>query len=187
MKNAKTLRRIIFLTTILVLTSVIAAGIYTQASRPQKRQKDYGRTYEAAKVTTAPEVKSNIEGLEISGVTLINQGAPEASIAIDVTNTRDQSVMALDFISGKSDRSGIRIDGLWEEGNPRVIIPPHSLETFTWGLGEIIEGTTVSLAAAVFADGKEEGDNRSLNSIKITRAKHQKKQREEKAKNGGQQ
>ena len=49
-----------------------------------------------------------------------------------------------------------------------------------------MEGQTVTLAAAVFADGKEEGDNWVLDGIKKSRDKFQEKQRAEKGKNGGQ-
>ena len=132
-----------------------------------------------------PEVKSDIKGLQIASVTLINQGTQAASIVIEVINNRDEAVMALDFISGKNDRSGMSMDGLLEEGSPHALIPPHSLETFTWGVGGIFEGTPVSLAAAIFADGKEEGDKQSLNGIKIHRLQYQQKRRAEKANNGG--
>ncbi|HEX5875223.1 MAG TPA: hypothetical protein VFY60_11295 [Pyrinomonadaceae bacterium] len=184
-KNAKILSRWFLLTTIGVVSSVIAVGIYTRASNHQKTQKEHPRTYEAAKVTAAPEVTSTVKGLEITGVSLINQGTPEAAVAIDVTNKRDEDVMALDFIAGKTTYSGLAIDGLLQEDNPLVIIPRHSLKTFTWSLGAIMERETISLAAAVFADGKEEGDKRSLNGIKKAREKFQQKQREAKAKNGG--
>lgn len=188
MKNSRTLRLLI-LGTILVLSTVVAAGVYTRASKSQKKQTtdiNYPHTYEPTSVTVAPEVKSNIRGLEITGVTLINQGTMAASIAIDVTNQRDEAVMALDFISCKGgDRGGIAMDGLLDDGNPHVLIPPHSLRTFYWGVGEILEGTTGFLAAAVFSDGKEEGDQTSLTGIRLGRQQHEQHQREEKAKNGG--
>lgn len=188
MKNSPTLRRVLLISTSLVLLIVIVAGVYTQASKSQKKQTkqtNYGHTYDPASVTVAPDVKSDIKGLEISGVTLINQGTPAAAIAIDVTNQRDEAVMALDFISCKGDRSGMAMDGLLEEGSPLVIIPPHSLRTFNWGVGGILEGTPVVLAAAVFSDGKEEGDKTSLNGINIGRRQYQQRRREEKARNGG--
>lgn len=187
MKNSKTLSRWFLLSTTLLLSSVIAVGIYTRASNHQKRQKEHPRTYKAAEVTAAPEVTSAVKGLEISGVTLINQGKPEAAVAIDVTNKRDEDVMALDFIAGKTTYSGLRIDGLLQEDNPLVIIPRHSLKTFTWSLGAIMERETISLAAVVFADGNEEGDKRSLHGIKKAREKFQQKRREAKAKTGDQQ
>ncbi len=75
---------------------------------------------------------------------------------------------------------------LLEEGSSRVIIPPHALNSFTWSLGEIMQGRTVLLAAAIFADGKEEGDKRRLNGIIVHRRNFQQKQREAKAKKGDQ-
>src|SRR5205085_9291257 len=130
-------------------------------------------------------VVSKVKGLEISGVSLINEGTPEATLVIEVINHRDEAVMALDFTSeAGSTYGGIAMDGLLQPDKPLVIIPPHTLKTFNWSLGEILEGGTASLAAAIFADEKEEGDKRSLESIRRTRADFQNKQR---AKNRGQQ
>jgi len=184
--NSPTFRRLFLLVTLLVLSSAIATGIYTRASKSQKQSKNNPRTYEAAKVTDLPTVISGIKDLEITRVSLINQGTPEAALNIDVTNKRNEDVMALDFIAGKNTYSGLRMDGLLEEGNPHVVIPRHSLKTFTWSLGTILEGQTISLAAAVFADGKEEGERWALEGLKKSRIKFQEKQRAEKAKNGGQ-
>lgn len=187
MNTSKNLRRLLFVFTFIVLSSAIAAGVYTRSSQSQKKARGYGRTYDAAKVSAAPEVVSNIDRLEITGVSLINEGTPEAALTIDVTNKRNEDVMALDFIAGKSgDYSGLRFDGLLQENNPLVIIPRHSLKTFTWNLGSIMEGEAVSLAVAVFADGKEEGDKRALYAFKKARANFQQSRREEKLKNGGQ-
>jgi len=169
-----------------VLSTAIAAGIYSRTSKSQKKSTDHPRTYEAAKVTDLPTVISGIKGLEITSVSLVNQGTPEAALNIDVTNKRNEDVMALDFIAGKNTYSGLRMDGLLEEGNPRVVIPRHSLKTFTWSLGTILEGQTISLAAAVFSDGKEEGERWALEGIKKSRIKFQETQRAEKPKNGGQ-
>ena len=185
MKNSQTLRRVLLISTPVVLF-VIAAGVYTQASKSQKKQNDHLHTYDAAKVKSAPEVRSSIRDLEISGVTLINEGTPQAAVGINVTNNRDQAVMALDFVAGKDDYSALAFDGLLMEGGPVVIIPPHTLKTLTWFLGEIREGETIVLASAVFADGKEEGDKRSLDGMKIHRRHFQQNQRDVKAKNGGQ-
>ena len=185
MNNSQTFRRVLLISALLLLTSAIAAGVYTKASRLQKKESNHQRTYQAAKVKAAPPVSSRVKGLEISVVNLINEGTPEAAISIDVTNNRDEAVMALDFVAGKNVYSGLRIDGLLFEDSPVVVLPPHSLKTFTWSLSEIIEGETIFLAAAVFADGKEEGDKRSLDGIKVHRRHFQQNQRDAKAKSGG--
>ena len=187
MDHSKTLSRLILISTLLVLSSVIAAGVYTQASKFQKKQKDHPRTYEAAKVTAAPEVRSAVKGLDISSVSLINQGTPDAAVVIDVINQRDEDAMAVDFIAGagKSTSSGLAMDGLSEENDPLVIIPRHSLKTFTWNLGSILDGETILLAVAIFSDGKEEGDKRYLDGLKKSRIHYQESRRKEKTKNGG--
>jgi hypothetical protein len=188
MNNLKTLRKVVLLSTFLVLSSVIAAGVYTRAAKIQKKQTDHPRTYDAARVTTPPVVKSAIKGLEISAVSLIHPATPEAAVVIEVTNQRDEDVMTLDFVAGsQGTSSGLAMDGLLEEQNPIVIIPRHSLKSFTWNLGSIMDEEPILLAVAVFSDGKEEGDKHFLDGLKKTRLKHQQKRREEKAKNGGQQ
>ena len=184
MNNSQTLKRSFLLVALLVLATIVAAGIYSQASKSQKKQKDHPHTYEAAKVTDLPKVISGVKDLEITSVSLINEGTAEAALNIDVTNKRNEAVMALDFVAGGTTYSGLRIDGLLQEDNPLVIIPPHSLKTFTWSLGSILERETVTLAAAVFSDGKEEGNKFFLEGIKKARLKDQQKLREEKLKNG---
>jgi hypothetical protein len=59
------------------------------------------------------------------------------------------------------------------------------LKTFRLGLGEIL-GEPVFLAAAIFEDGKEEGDKRSLIGLRKSRTHYQLKKKAE-ARNGGQQ
>ena len=186
MKISKNPRRLLLLSTLLVISSTIAAGVYTRVSS-QKKQVKAPRTYKAADVTAAPEVISIIKDLEISGVSLVNQGTPEAAVAIEVINQRDEDVMALDFIAGKgkSTTSGFAMDGLFQADNPLVIIPRHSLKTLTWNLGSIMEGETIFLAVAVFSDGKEEGDKHFLDGFKKSRIHHQENSRKEKAKSGG--
>jgi hypothetical protein len=184
--NSPILRRSFLFITLLIFCTVLAVGIYSRASTSQKQSKNHERTYEAAKVIDVPKVISGIHGLEITSVSLAKQGTPEAVLSIEVTNKRNKAVMALDFIAGRSTYSGLRIDGLLQEDNPLVIIPPHSLKTFTWSLSAIMEGQTVTLAAAVFDDGKEEGERQALDGIKKARVKFQEKQRAEKAKNVGQ-
>ena len=165
---------------LLSLASVIGAVAYSGSF--QQRPKTF---YDPPRVTEAPLVVSQIQGLQIAEVRLVNQGTTAAAIEIDVTNHRDSAVMSLDLISRNKDTSGgIAIDGLLEEDSPQHVIPPHSLKTFTLALGEIL-GERVFLAAAIFEDGKEEGDRRSLLGIHKTRTSYQLKKKAE-AKNGGQ-
>lgn len=172
---------VLAMTVLLSIASVIGAVAYSRSF--QQKPKTF---YDPPRVTQAPLVVSQIQGLQITEVRLVNQGTTAASIEIDVTNHREAAVMSLDIVSRNKETSGgISIDGLLEEDNPQHVIPPHSLKTFTLGLGEIL-GEPVFLAAAIFDDGKEEGDKRSLLGIHKTRTSYQLKKKTE-PKNGGQQ
>ena len=188
MGNSKRLTRLIFLSALLVFTLVLAASVYTKTSQTQKQSKDPSpRAWEVEKVTAAPEVKSAVKDLEISSVRLVNEGTPTVQIFIDVTNHRDTDVMAVDFVCGigKSTSGGIAMDGLYDEDNPRVIIPHNSLKTFEFFLNSFMEGEPIYLAVATFSDGKEEGEPRSLSNFKSLRIDGQETMRKEKAKKGG--
>lgn len=172
---------ILAMTVLLSIASVIGAVAYSRSF--QQKPKTF---YDPPRVTETPVVVSQIQGLQITEVRLVNQGTTAASIEIDVTNQRDSAVMSLDIVSRNKETSGgIAMDGLLEEDNPQRVIPAHSLKTFTLGLGEVL-GEPVFLAAAIFEDGKEEGERRSLVGIHKTRTSYQLKKKAEQ-KNGGQQ
>lgn len=180
--NVKWNKTILAVATLLSLASVIGALTYNKSVRQRQKPK----FHQAEAVTEAPQVISKIKGLDITSVRLANQGTAHAAIEIDVTNNRDSDVMIIDFVSGKPDEYsglGFGFDG----GTSDVVISRHSLRTFTWGLSMIMADETVFLAAAIFSDGKEEGDKGSLDGIKVHRQKYQQKQREAKAKKEGQQ
>lgn len=172
-------KRVLALSILLSAASVIAAVAYTGAF--QKKSSMY---YEPAKVTEPPRVVSQAPGLQINEVRLVNQGTDTAAIEIDVINNRDAALMSIDFITKdpKTHTSGgIAMDGLRDEDNPHSLMPPHSLRTFTMYLGSMI-GEPVFLAAAVFEDGKEEGDKRALDGLRSSRLHDQRMKKAEKQK-----
>ena len=174
-------KRVLALTVLLSLASVVGGVVYSRNFRQEPK------VSWPALVKEAPPVVSNIEGLQITEVRLVNQGTPQAAIQIDVTNNCDSAVMGLDFIWKNNEVSGGNaMDGLLEEGNPRVVIPPHALKTFTVFLGEVLQNEPVFLGSAIFADGKEEGDQRSLEGMRQGRIQYRLKKKAQQ-KNGGQQ
>ena len=174
-------KSVLALSVFLSLTSIVGGVVYSRSLHQEPKLSW------PASVKEAPPVVSNIERLQITDVRLVNQGTAQAAIQIDVTNNRDSAVMGLDFIwRHEQYTGGNAIDGLLEEGNPRVVIPPHTLKTFTVFLGEVPQSETVFLGSAIFADGKEEGDERSLAGIRQTRTQYQLKKKAQQ-KNGGQQ
>jgi hypothetical protein len=165
-------KRILALSFLLSTASVIGAVAYSGTF--QKKPKTY---YAPAKVTDAPRVVSQAPGLQINEVRFINRGTDTAAIEIDVINNRDSALMSIDFITKDKDSSGgIAMDGLADANNPHSLMPPHSLRTFTMYLGSMI-GEPVFLAAAVYEDGKEEGDKRSLDGFRASRTHDRSKKR----------
>jgi hypothetical protein len=115
-------KRVLALAVLLSMASVVGGVVYSRNFRQEPK------VSWPALVKEAPPVISNIEGLQITEVRLINQGTIQAAIQIDVTNNRDSAVMGLDFIWKNNEVSGGNaMDGLLEEGSPRVVIPPHTL------------------------------------------------------------
>jgi hypothetical protein len=151
---------LLILTIILTLTVVIAA--FSEKKQQLKREASF-QTLRAEGITQVPSVTSKVKDLEITDVSIIRQGTPRAALAINVTNNSDSAVLAFELTSGnKTDFTSLGIDGLENPDKPVVQIPPHTLKTFEWELSSIIDGSPISLSAARFADGKEEGDARDL-------------------------
>jgi hypothetical protein len=177
MKNRSN-KLVLALGVLLSITSVIGAIAY---ARNQQQKRTF---YESPLVKEPPRVVSQAPGLQINEVRLVNQGTDIAAIEIDVINNRDSALMSIDFITkDKHSSGGIAMDGLADVDNPHSIMPPHSLRTFTMYLGSMI-GEPVFLAAAVFEDGKEEGDKRALENLRAHRAHDQRKKQAERE-NGG--
>ena len=175
-------KRVLALSLLLSAASVVGAVAYSGTF-----QKKYRTYYESAKVTEAPRVVSLTPGLHINEVRLVNQGTDTAAIEIDVINNRDSALMSIDFITKNPktrDSAGIAMDALADANEPQSIMPPHSLRTFTMYLSAMI-GEPVFLAAAVYEDGKEEGDKRSLDGLRAGRTHHRSNKTAEKQ-DGGQ-
>ena len=190
-------RAFLALGVLLSVTSILASVAYSATvareskETTQQKKKQKTKTYIPETVTEAPLVKSKVKDLEIVEVTLQNQGTPNASILISFVNNSDSAVMSFDFVSGNENESiGKGVDALlFEDSSGFVAVPPHALTTFSLSLSNIMQAETVFLAAAIFADGREEGDKRRVEGIKSHRKNFQKGLREgtiKPLKNGGQ-
>jgi hypothetical protein len=175
-------KRVLALSFLLSTASVVAAVAYSGTF--QKKSKTY---YEPARVTEAPRVVSLTPGLQINEVRLVNQGTDAAAIEIDVINNRDSALMCIDFITKNPktrDSAGIAMDALADTNDPHNLMPSHSLRTFTMYIRSMI-GEPVFLAAAIYGDGKEEGEKRSLDGFRSRRT-HDHSQKTIDGKDGGQ-
>ncbi|HKR83729.1 MAG TPA: hypothetical protein VJS37_06105 [Terriglobales bacterium] len=100
-------KHVLALSVLLCMASVVGGVAYGRGFKQEPK------VSWPALVKEAPPVVSNIEGLQITEVRLVNQGTAQAAIEIDVTNNRDSAVMGLDFIWRDNQVSGGNaIDGL---------------------------------------------------------------------------
>jgi hypothetical protein len=173
----------VLLSVTLVLAAVEYSGTVAGQSKEtpqQKKNPKRTKTYIAETVTEAPLVKSKVKDLEIVEVKIEDQGTPNALLVISFVNNSDSAVLSFEFVSGNKNESiGVGGDALmFEDSSGFVAVPPHALTTFSMSLGAIMQGETVFLAGAIFADGREEGDKRVVDGIKSRRENFQKGLRE---------
>jgi hypothetical protein len=183
MTKARRSRLIFFSAAILLTVSVVSLGVFSKIRQEPKQQRG-ATALKAERVTTLPAIFSKVKVLQVAGAALLNQGTPDAAVAIDIINNSDQPVISLEITAGDdNDWSSLGIDGLEDPDKPQVAIPPHSLKTFKWYLGEVLEGYPIVITGASFANGTEDGDARSLDIMHKDRERN----RARKAKKGGQQ
>ena len=173
-------RRLVLLSlTLLLVLSVVMAALSERKQQPKSA--DNAVVMKAERVTDIPPVTSKVKALQIAGVSIVRQGTPQAALAIDVINNSDSPVISLEITSGDAkDFTSLGIDGFANPDAPIAQIQPHSLKTFEWALSSILSGRPITLSAATFANGKEEGDARALEIIHKDRAKSKAKRQAQK-------
>ncbi len=167
--KARRRRLVVLLAATLLITSAVSLGVFSKMRREPKQQRRVASLKEE-RVTKLPPVFSKVKDVQVAGAALLKQGTPDAAITIDLVNNNDQAVISLEITSGDAqDWSSLGIDGLEDPDNPQVAIPPHTLKTFKWYLGEVLEGYPIVVTGARFADGTEDGDARTLEIMRKDR------------------
>jgi len=181
--------RILMLSSILllVIASVLVIGAFSRIRSETKTQTKGPHVYnpESTKSWQIPYITSKVKDLKIMGISVSGEGTLGATLQIGVMNNSDQGVIALEFSAGdEKDVSNLGIDGQQiDPDSPRVVIAPHTLETFNWYLGSIYQDRPITLAAAKFANGVEEGNEETLRVMR----KDLERARARKAKEGAKQ
>ena len=122
--KARRTRSIFFSAAILITASVVAVAVFSKMRQEPKQQRRV-TALKAERVTTLPAVISKVKDLQVAGATLLNQGTPQAAVAIDIVNNSDQPVISLEIMAGDdNDWSSLGIDGLEDPDKPQVAIPP---------------------------------------------------------------
>jgi len=157
----------------LIAASIITAGVFSA-----KRQQPKKQVEQQPRVTSMPEVFSNVKTVEIVRTWIEDPGTPHASAAIEVRNNSGKDIMAVDLVSGEG---GVTRNGLTDEDHPIVVMKPGETTTLRMNFGEMTFGAPLVISAVVYGNGTEEGDQRSLKTIRQIR-EHDRKAKNEREK-----
>jgi len=130
-------------------------------------------------VTAIPPVFSKVRNIEIVSTKVINEGTPAVGASVEVSNNSDKAVMALDLVCGDG---AVTKNGLTDELNPIVVIPPYGTTTIEMSFGEMTADAPLVISAVTYADGTEEGDEKSLRAMHKVREHDRKMMQEIRAK-----
>lgn len=171
MKQFTLSRKWLLLVGIVVTLSGITVGVFSakrQTSNPQQKR-----------VTELPQVISHVPRLSVAGVSVKDPGTPAASAVVEIRNNSPFAVMSVEISTKNGGDSGaVNTDGLTDPENPIVVIEPWGTTTFEMSFTAMIPDAPLVISAAIFADGTEEGDKWSLDSMKLGRAKRLERIRE---------
>jgi len=126
--------------------------------------------------SSGPLVSSKVKSIEIVSTKIVNEGTPSAALLVEVRNKSNKPVMQIDMVAGDG---GVTKNGLTDEDNPIVVIPPHETTTLRMSFGAMTPGAPVVVSAVVYGDWTEEGDADSLKMMRQIR-EHDKKIKTEK-------
>jgi hypothetical protein len=74
--------------------------------------------------------------------------------------------MAVDLVAGEG---AVTKNGLTDEDNPIVVIPPHGTTTIEMGFGAMTPGAPLVVSAVTYDDGTDEGDEKSTRAMHMVR------------------
>lgn len=171
MKSPNRHRRIVILIfAMLVLASGIAMVVFSAKRLRRKPSQE-----------PLPPIISKVKDLEGINPRFVNLNTDAEGIAFEVFNKSPRAVMAIRIRSGDA---GLAKDGLRDEEHPLVVIDPYG--SLPVEITNLTRGKPIVITAATFQDGKEEGEDSSLEFMKKSR-EHFRKEKERAAKEGSKQ
>lgn len=141
-------KRLFSIGAVALAATVIATVSFSRGSRPILPQRQ-----------PLPPVLSIIKNLQVVSVREVYTGTPAAGVEVEIFNNSAKPVMAVDLVAGEG---AITRNGLSDEENPIVVIEPFGTTTIMMSFGEMTPGAPLVVSAVTYADGSEEGDERSL-------------------------
>jgi hypothetical protein len=146
----------------LISTLVITAGVFsTRRLRSQQAEQQ-------PRVNYMPPFFSKVKQMEIVRASLwISDRAVEpVGVEIEIKNNSKKDVVAVDLVCGEG---SITHNGLTDEEHPVVVMGPNETTTIRMDFSEMTFGAPLVVSAVTYADGTEEGDEKSLRRIHLAR------------------
>lgn len=172
---------------LLFATLLIGASVITAAVINARRQRAQNQVEQQPRVNYMPPMFSKVKNLEIvrASIWITEPGAQAVGVEIEIKNNSNKDAMAIDLVSGEG---GITRNGLTDEEHPILVAKAHGTTTIRMSFGEMTFGAPLVVSAVTWADGSEEGDEKSIRLMHLAR-KHDKAmikaQKEQDAQKGG--
>jgi hypothetical protein len=146
---------------IVLVVSVISTGVFSAKRKPQKKQWP-----QEPRVTSMPQVYSQVKGLEVVRAWIVRQDTDTPAASIEIRNNSNKDALAVDVVCGEG---AITRNGLHDDEHPIVVVKAHETLIMEMNFSEMTFGAPLVVSAVTYADGTEEGDERSLRSMHAVR------------------
>lgn len=157
MSRRTLLLRLLLIVVGISLGSLVAFVAFSKKIEPQRKM-----------VTAVPPVLSKIKSIEVVSTKVINAGTPTAGVAVEIRNNSAKAITAVDLVCGDG---AVTKNGLTDEQNPIVVIEPYNTTTLEMSFSEMTSDAPLVISAVTYADGTEEGDEKSLAIMHKIRAR----------------
>lgn len=120
--------------------------------------------------TPAPEVVSCVKHIKVISRRV---DATLAKVMVEVENTSDLGVVAISLEGKKGNDTYTVRPNTFEADEPTVIIEPHARHTLGIELANISSNTPLQIGSVVYADGSEDGCEKSVKATRKSKAYHE--------------
>jgi len=151
MSKRKLLPRLLIAVFAITIGAILGFAGFTKPRQTQRKL-----------VTAVPRTYSKVNSIQVLSARVINEGTPSAGVAVEVYNTSEKAVMAIDLVCGEG---AVTKNGLTDEENPIVVIPPFGSTTIEMSFSEMSPEAPLVVSAVTYGDGSEEGDEKSLRAM----------------------
>ena len=154
-------------TTVLVCATILFAASVVRITAVKRSAGQQPRQEMRYVTDTLPPIVHKVRKLRIVKATIENPGTPQATVVLKFRNNSDVAVTAFTITNGDlsvGQDGGISVD------EPVTVIEPHGTTTFDIPVGNFERDVPIILAAVLYADGTQEGQDIVLEMIHEQRA-----------------